>query len=111
MSRGPLVGRSAQQCRFGPDVRTASISMMLPRYLTAEESGRLDRVNGELVAVFHNFGHSVRVCEATGKGESRRIGFIVGIIGHPVLFLKAAEFLAASDGELLSTVTSMLEKG
>jgi len=83
---------------------------MLPRYLTAEESQRLDCVNSQLTAIFQNFGHTVRACEGTGKDESRRIGFIAGIIGHPVLFLKAADFLAATDEELLATVTSMLEK-
>ncbi len=82
-------------------MNAAEVSMMLDRGLSADEKAKFNRVQDRLAAIFTAAGQVVRVCEGTGEGEDRVIGFIPGLIGRPLISLPAAQFLASSDEELL----------
>jgi hypothetical protein len=85
-------------------------SMILDRGLTKAEKSKLKRLEARISAMFMAAGATIRLCESSGEGDQRKIGFVPGLIGSPLVSLSANHFLAASDDELLREFESSIEK-
>jgi hypothetical protein len=90
-------------------MNVAEVSMILDRGLTAGEKTKFDRMKDRASAIFTAAGHTIRLCEATGEGERRKIGFVPGLFGAPLISLPSAEFLASPDEKLLQDLQRTLE--
>jgi ABC-type antimicrobial peptide transport system ATPase subunit len=86
------------------------VTSILDRNLTVDEKAKFNQVKDGLADIFAKAGHVVRVCEATGDGDRRRIGFIASQVGNPRISIAAADFLASSDLALKAALKSCVEE-
>jgi hypothetical protein len=78
--------------------------------LTLEEAAKLKRLDGRLWAMFIGAGHDdVRFCRISEAGGQRMIGFAPTLLGRYLVAITAADFLAASDDEVLDALKEILD--
>jgi len=79
--------------------------------LTLDEAAKLKRLDGRLSAMFVGAGHDdIRFCRISDAGGQRMIGFAPTLSGRYRVAIAAADYLAASDDELLDALKEILDK-
>lgn len=87
-----------------------SVSMIRDRKLTPAEKAKLKQLEIRVSRMFSEVGVAIRVCEGFGEGDQRKVGFIPGLIGPPLVSFPASHFLSASNEELLHEMQIRIEE-
>ena len=77
-----------------------TVDMIMGRDLTTEETQKLKQVDNVVTQHFAATDKVVRLCEGSSHGDERTIGICHGLVGPPMVLIKSAQFLSASEGEL-----------
>lgn len=70
---------------FVQEQEPARLPTILAKGLNIAESDRLDDINGTLASTFDTYDLSVRFCQADGVGNDRRLKFLSGLNGPPIM--------------------------